>query len=177
MRLSIALVIIPFDFFPIHHFRYGQDNINNILNYNAKIEWLHDEIKGRSEIIPISRRESPITPKSTQEGLMEFYDMMNGNDWFENTNWGGPDPCTYYGIICNNGEVTEIFLDSNNLHGQFNDSIQWTSGLANLEVLSFPFSHISGTIPCQLGKLAQLYYINIQQSFFSGIKIDNAATS
>ena len=52
--------------------------------------------------------------------LVALYDVTNGDDWDDSTNWLSDAPvCDWYGIDCNNdNDVIAIELNINNLHGK-----------------------------------------------------------
>jgi hypothetical protein len=60
-------------------------------------------------------------PAAECAGLVAFYLSTNGAQWDDHTNWltaeANVTPCQWYGIICENGHVTQIDLASNGLSG------------------------------------------------------------
>ena len=48
--------------------------------------------------------------------LMSLFKILNGADWINHTNWNsGQSVCTWFGIACDEGRVTGINLENNNL--------------------------------------------------------------
>lgn len=153
--------------FPIQHVFYHLDTLQKILDFNMAEDWVY---YGTQTMNGLSTHQNrPSTISSARDGLMMLYDMMDGDNWFDNTNWGGPDPCTYFGVACrDDSTIIGLSLDSNNLQGRFNDSIPWTSYLTSLTTFKMPYNQITGTIPSQLGRLKQLWSINIRDNFMDG---------
>ena len=65
-------------------------------------------------------------PPLPEEQLVEFYQAMGGENWFNNDGWLDPDTpvCEWYGITCRSNpnfgftEIAEIALPDNNLTGR-----------------------------------------------------------
>ena len=86
-----------------------------------------------------------------QQGpLLQFYNTMNGPEWFRNDNWGNFDVsvCTWYGVLCQYDAygyyyLVSLRLNGNNLRGELDESL--------LEAILFSIdltsNFISGTIP------------------------------
>ena len=75
--------------------------------------------------------ESPSETLTLQrKSLIALYDATDGANWDDNEGWlVDPDECTWFGVTCTSGIVTELDLGDNNL---------------------------DGTIPCQIASLSQL---------------------
>jgi Leucine-rich repeat (LRR) protein len=52
-----------------------------------------------------------------REMLLDFYESTNGSRWLQSGGWNGAagTECTWYGVTCFNGAVTELRLPDNNL--------------------------------------------------------------
>lgn len=91
---------------------------------------------------------------SSKEILGQFYDATNGDKWSLNKNWKSNDDgtgvCTWYGVYCNDdGDVTRIELDRNNL---------------------------SGSIPPDFWKLTKLAHVNLRSNLLVDASFDGLAT-
>jgi len=99
------------------------------------------------------------------ESLLELYHNTNGKEWDNNRGWNITyTPCNWYGITCENGNLTEINfvmkggysdISDNNLNG----TLPNFRSLPNLKKLIIPGDKLMGTIPdfSGLPKLQMLY--------------------
>jgi Leucine-rich repeat (LRR) protein len=102
-------------------------------------------------------------PTAQCEDLVALYDSTDGDNWKNNTDWKQTNtPCSWYGIKCGNGAVTQIDLRSNQLTGSIPDF----SAFTNLQTLSLDSNQLSGSIPdfSALTNLQNLYFRNNQLS-------------
>jgi len=78
--------------------------------------------------------------------LVNLYNSTNGANWTNKTGWLSTNmPCSWYGITCSAGHVTEIELDYNNVSGTLPNL-----NLPNLTRFSLRGNDsykLSGTIP------------------------------
>jgi len=98
------------------------------------------------------------------EALSDLHAQTNGNKW--KISWtldahSKESMCSAHGILCKNGSIAIMDLNSVGLTGQLPDSLGL---LANLEKLDLGGNSITGTIPKQLGKLSKLRYLDIGSS-------------
>ena len=57
-------------------------------------------------------------PQAECEALVTLYNSTNGASWTNHTNWLTTDtPCSWYGVYCTAGYITQLSLDSNKLTG------------------------------------------------------------
>ena len=82
----------------------------------------------------------------TREALRMFYDALNGDNWYNNTNWNTDAPLDeWYGLGVDDGiRVTSIDLAYNNLQGQFPDVIKEFKDLRYLRLYD---NNIEGDVP------------------------------
>jgi Leucine-rich repeat (LRR) protein/PKD repeat protein len=91
-------------------------------------------------------------PKTQCETLVALYDSTNGDDWSNKAGWLQNDtPCRWHGISCNQGSVTDMDLDNNNLTGSLPD----LSALVNLQKIWVSYNNLNGSMPA-LSSLTQL---------------------
>ncbi|MGB1251762.1 MAG: leucine-rich repeat domain-containing protein, partial [Candidatus Promineifilaceae bacterium] len=70
-------------------------------------------------------------PETECNALVALYNDTHGDSWTHNTNWLQTNtPCSWYGIICTNNQISQIALSSNNLQGGI------SSGFANFSSLT-----------------------------------------
>jgi len=78
------------------------------------------------------------------ESLLELYHSTNGVEWTNNEGWNVTNtPCSWVGITCENGGVTEIGFYGNHLTG----TIPNFTALPNLRQITLIFDEITGKIP------------------------------
>lgn len=79
-----------------------------------------------------------------------------GSQWINNDKWmTATDPCTWYGVVCKPGHVTELWLGKNNLSGKVPQEIE---SLSELEILTLSSNAITEVNPA-VTKLAKLEYL------------------
>ena len=105
--------------------------------------------------------------------LMAFYNATDGENWYNNTNWGSNEPFEeWYGIntISYGGyDIRSISLSENNLRGSISeDMIPFLASLKDLEGLFLDSNNLEGDISF-IGNLStSLEMIDLQQNKFSG---------
>jgi Leucine-rich repeat (LRR) protein len=102
-------------------------------------------------------------PQSEEDALLALYNGTNGASWTTKTNWAVGDPCTWYGVLCMNGHVIQVELNSNNLNGTIPD----LSALTYLEVLRLGRNNLSGGMP-DLSTLSSLQYLSLYDNPLGG---------
>ncbi|CAL5068274.1 unnamed protein product [Urochloa decumbens] len=81
--------------------------------------------------------------------------------------WNTSRPaCSWTGVICTGGRVTEIHLPGDGLRGSLPAGA--LGGLTRLAVLSLRYNALSGPLPPDLASCAELRVINLQSNLLSG---------
>jgi hypothetical protein len=124
------------------------------------------------------------------DALVALYSGTNGANWTDNTGWLNNDmPCSWYGVGCDTGSVSQIFLGNNNLIGGLpveignlsnlislglfqnqlsgNIPVEITN-LTNLKNLYLWSNQLTGTIPAQIGNLSNLEIIALGGNYLNG---------
>ncbi|KAJ3692066.1 hypothetical protein LUZ60_012416 [Juncus effusus] len=83
----------------------------------------------------------------------------------ESWNSNSTNHCTWQGITCSNGSVTEISLPSQNLNQSISDSI---CELKNLEHLDLGNNTLLSKFPVSLYNCSSLKYLDLSQNYFVG---------
>lgn len=101
-------------------------------------------------------------------GLVALYNALNGQNWFDNTNWLDTTKplSSWFGITETNGRVTGISLDSNNLSGTIPESF---GNLINLETFSIRINGVYGSLPESIVNLTKIQYFDINSNNIVGI--------
>ena len=107
-------------------------------------------------------------PVAECQALVALYNSTNGPGWANSTGWGNANPCTWFGIVCTDGDhgsVRILNLVSNQLSGPLPDAI---GALTGLEHLSLNWNELTGSIPSALGSLPNIEDIQMWENEFSG---------
>ena len=99
--------------------------------------------------------ETPASAETDREALVALYNATDGENWNRSDNWLSDAPLgEWYGVDTNNdGCVTVLILDNNELSGEIPPEL---GRLANLTELELSDNSLSGEIPPELGRLANL---------------------
>lgn len=105
-------------------------------------------------------------------GLIQFYQETNGNNWTTKTGWqdgvdgNDCDVCQWYGVVCNSaGRVTGLNLPNNNLSGPIGSSVL---NIAWLDRLNLYNNNFSGNLPTSPTQVNLLSYLDLGGNGFSG---------
>ena len=97
--------------------------------------------------------QSSTLPFNECAALVAIYEATQGPDWTNKTNWLEEiDPCSWFGIRCDQGHVTEINLEYNNLNGNLPAELD---RLTQLDILNLKRSSMT-ELPEEIGKLVNL---------------------
>lgn len=87
--------------------------------------------------------------------LVELYTSTEGLQWVNQKNWlnfeSATGPCSWYGVICTHGRVTELHLPGNGLSGTLPLSFGHLTGLVHLRLEQ---NRLRGPIPSTICQLA-----------------------
>lgn len=121
----------------------------NLPNSDWDIEYLANEVV-----------VGKLCKQSELDALIAIYNTTDGDNWINNNNWDitTTDPCKpclddWHGIICENGKITKLLLNNNNLSGSLPASI---GNFSNVIEIDLRTNAISGAIPSEIGNLTKL---------------------
>jgi Leucine-rich repeat (LRR) protein len=115
-------------------------------------------------------------PASERAALIALYNSTNGNGWTDNSGWkaapvdadGFAMPGTentWKGVSVTDDHVEKISLPQNNLTGTIPPEV---GNLANLDTLYLSFNELTGTIPLELCGLTNLRSLEISYNQLTG---------
>lgn len=107
-------------------------------------------------------------PAQQHSALMEIYTATGGDNWTVKTGWGGAagTECSWFGITCTNGMVTQLHLPDNNLSGTLPEALSVLNRVSSLDLSE---NALSGSLPVSLGYMDELRYLNLFSNQFSGL--------
>jgi hypothetical protein len=99
--------------------------------------------------------------------LKALYIGADGPNWTDQSGWLGiiTAPCSWYGVTCSGGHVTELKLQTNQLSGDIPSRLGDLGGLKRLWLQE---NQLSGGIPPELGDLAGLRALVLWGNQLSG---------
>ena len=105
-------------------------------------------------------------PSADSLVLVKLYNECGGLNWTNKTNWlTGELLSNWDGIVVENGRVTRINLNHNNLTGKIPSII---GNLYKLKYLNLGGNQLSDTIPSELGQLADLEKLDLASNNLTG---------
>jgi hypothetical protein len=100
-------------------------------------------------------------PQTECEALVAFYVATDGDNWYDTTGWlQTTTPCTWYGVTCDAGHVTQVSLLSNNLSGALPPEIGDLTQLAQL----YLWDNAVNALPPEIGNLAALTWLDLESN-------------
>ena len=105
-------------------------------------------------------------PATECNALVTLFNATSSNSWTNKSGWlATTTPCTWYGVTCSGGQVTQLRLQSNGLTGTLPVDLQ---DLTMLNWLELQYNSLSGPIPAELGLLSELTELALYSNAFSG---------
>ncbi|MGB0383616.1 MAG: clostripain-related cysteine peptidase [Ardenticatenaceae bacterium] len=105
-------------------------------------------------------------PQTECEALVALYESTDGANWTDNSGWlNTTTPCGWYGLTCSGGRISELSMHNNQLSGSIPPEL---GNLANLTHLNLRSNELSGSIPAELGNLANLTSLWLYNNQLSG---------
>lgn len=105
-------------------------------------------------------------PLAECQALEALYASTNGAQWYDKGGWATTNtPCSWYGVTCQAGHVSQLDLSDNNLAGPLPAQL---SNLAQLRVLNLKRNALTGPVPAGLASLAQLQTLDLSENSLTG---------
>lgn len=105
-------------------------------------------------------------PLAECQALEALYTSTNGAQWYDRAGWISTNtPCSWYGVTCQAGRVSELDLSDNNLAGPLPAQL---ANLARLRTLALARNDLTGSAPAWLGSLAQLQTLDLSVNQLTG---------
>jgi hypothetical protein len=105
-------------------------------------------------------------PLAECKALIALYANTDGPNWTDQSGWLDTNtPCSWYGVTCSGGHVTDLKLHNNQLRGTIPSRL---GNLAGLKQLWLHNNQLSGGIPLELGDLASLRGLRLWGNQLSG---------
>jgi hypothetical protein len=111
-------------------------------------------------------------PAEECRALVALYESADGDHWQDNPGWLVDEmPCTWHGVICQQGHVAELELYYNQLTGSLPHEI---GNLTYLKSLYLDNNQLSGPLPQEIGSLTKLQVARLGGNQFSSIPAEIA---
>ena len=129
--------------------------------------WL-SRIGDKSGVVNCGLGDAAVSASPDSLALVALYQATNGDNWTNNANWLSDEPIgEWHGVTTDaNGRVTELNLTQNQLSGTIPLEL---GNLANLTIMGLTDNQLSGTIPSELGNLANLTELFLNSNQLSGV--------
>lgn len=120
---------------------------------------------GRSNILCNCSAVTEI-PANECRALFALYYRTHGDQWTSNDGWLQTLlPCSWQHVQCENGHVTGLSLNQNNLQGHLPPEV---GHLAALRTLDLSDNHLTGALPSEIGKLTSLTRLEARNNLLEG---------
>lgn len=101
-------------------------------------------------------------PTTECHALIALYNSTDGANWLDKTNWNVTNtPCSWFGVGCDDGHVTGLWLSENQLSGPIPTKLE---DLNNLKELGLSNNQLRDTIPTEIESLIHLEYLDLSDN-------------
>jgi hypothetical protein len=105
-------------------------------------------------------------PQIECEALVALYSATGGDGWYNKPGWlQTPTPCTWYGVTCEAGRVTQLSLLSNRLDGALPPEIGNLTALTRL----YLWDNAVTALPPEIGDLAALVWLDLDSNALTAL--------
>eukprot|EP00980_Cylindrotheca_fusiformis_P024355 scaffold11783_cov120-Cylindrotheca_fusiformis.AAC.15 len=107
-------------------------------------------------------------------GLITMFYSTKGESWTSSDGWlSDQNECSWEGVDCSNGVVTELDLEINNLDGSIPNELRTLTRLEDLDLFA---NSLTGSIPDGLRYLTNLESIDLQENELTGMAFPSSIT-
>jgi hypothetical protein len=111
-------------------------------------------------------------PVEECQALVALYESTDGDHWEDNSGWLVDQmPCSWYGVICQEGHVVDLQLYYNQLSGSLPPEI---GNLPHLKRLHLDANQLNGPLPAEIGNLPELELARLGGNQFNSIPAEMA---
>lgn len=105
-------------------------------------------------------------PLAECQALEALYTSTAGAQWYDKAGWATTNtPCSWHGVTCQAGHVSQLDLSDNNLAGPLPAQI---GNLSHLRVLNLKRNALTGAVPVELASLGQLQTLDLSENSLAG---------
>ncbi|PRP78043.1 hypothetical protein PROFUN_13773 [Planoprotostelium fungivorum] len=115
------------------------------------------------------------TQAQQRSDLMLLYNSAGGSSWTSKTNWGGSNPCNFYGVTCDgSGNVVTLRLENIGMQGTIpsgfgqNLGYMQTLAITGHYAVSGGTKGVYGPLPSSFTSMGNLQYFYINSNELSG---------
>ncbi len=106
-------------------------------------------------------------PQAECVAIVAFYNSTDGPHWWRREGWlQSNTPCTWFGLACTKGHITQIVMENNWLRGHLPPEL---GNLTNLLRLKLSGNELYDQIPVELGHLTNLQSMELGGNRLNGI--------
>ena len=117
-------------------------------------------------LLPFACSNVTEIPQAECEALVALYNSTNGTGWADHTGWLMTNtPCSWFGVACAAGHVTDLALSVNQLSGSLPAEL---GNLSNLTHLYLSGNHLTGSLPVGLSSLTNFTHLYMHYNQLSG---------
>ncbi|PRP89789.1 hypothetical protein PROFUN_00131 [Planoprotostelium fungivorum] len=115
------------------------------------------------------------TQAQQRSDLMLLYNSAGGSSWTSKTNWGGSNPCTFYGVTCDgSGNVTSLRLENIGMQGTIPSGFGQNLGYMQILAITGHYAVSGGTkgvygpLPSSITSMGNLQNLHLNSNELSG---------
>ena len=172
--LIIGIILICHIAFIIYkNISNGRSSMRQIPDILFQLSNNHTENSPQQKALQWMLHNDDISPEQDRDTLVQRYVLMafffslSGETWRDNTGFGSKmHECSWKGLICQNFEVVEIRMGTNNLRGQLPTELGLLQNLVSIELT---FNKLTGSIPPQVGHLKSLQNLFLGNNLLSSM--------
>lgn len=133
---------------------------------DGEIVWLFDDLEVK-DVKSIELRSPEQGEAMARQALIDFYKAMDGDHWYNNTNWCSDKPIgEWFGVYSDRPYVWSLYLPNNNLKGELPSGI--VSRMGPMAEFRLGDNQISGSFPKEVANNISLQYLEVARNQITG---------